>query len=267
MNENDRQIIIENIRSYQYLFDDEGLEQYLMLIETYSNNDLRRLIVDKNDVAIFLEQFFIMCLESKIYMDNLTKYDISDFENVLTGDIGSDLFNDLFGYYSWLSQMATYYLELYVNSVTREYYYSTLKLMKLSKDMRTDLFNSEIEDEVYREIIANFVDVFTSQLEEQNDLFIESCIMCANTDDIYTLNQDFINYNENKIDIYTTNTKIYDRIINRLMLRFEKIYSDSNKKIIDKLLKDAIRFQIAKENLNKNQEILRKTLSMDLYEE
>ena len=265
MNETHRKEIIKKLRNYAVLFDDDTIEQYLIIIETYSNRDLQKLFENSDGVAIFLEDFLIRCFESNIYMNNLTTSEIISIGEVLQGDVGSELYNGLFGYYSWLSQMAEYFSSLKINSVSRSYYESLKKLLYKSETMRTNLFSSDIDDDVYKEIIINFNNTITSQLEDQYDDFIEECIMSIYDNNICTLEQKFIEFSENRIEIYSTNNRTYDKIIERVLMRLQILEDDVDYDEMLNLVRSIIHFKMAQQELKDNQRTLKRVLDANIF--
>ena len=265
MSEKERKEIIKNLRNYAIQFDDDTIEQYLLIIETYSNNDIKRLFATNDDIAIFLEDFLVRCFESNIYMNNFITEEVIEIGEALQGEVGSYMYNNIFGYYSWFSQMAEYFSNLNLNSISRIYYDSLKNILYRSKVMRTNLFNSNIDDEVYREIIVNFVNTFTTQLEDQYDDFMDECIMSTYDNNIYTLEEKFIEFGENRIEIYSTNNRTYDKIIERVLRRLQIIedYVDYNE--LTNLIRSIVNFKMAQQELENNQKTLKKVLEMNMY--
>ena len=258
-----RDEIIRNLRNYAIFFDDDTIEQYLLLIESYSSVQLQKLFLEKNPVAVFLEDFLVRCFEVNLYMQNLSVEDISDIGDVLQGDDGSIIFQNLLGYYGWLSQMGEYFCDLGVSCASSDYYYSQQKTMFISKIMRTKLFDLNTNDPAYEDNIGNFVEVFTTQLEDLLEDFLSACYLSICDHNIYELEKDFINYNESKLEILATNNRTYDKIIDRILRRIDIISDDISQKDLRLIVKAIFEFRIAQADLLEKEECLRRVLESE----
>lgn len=190
----------------------------LISIKELSDEDIKYLFKNQDQLTDYLEPLLLKCYQSKLFIENLEFKEIDLIENITCDDIGNTLLIYILRFIKYFEILSEYFELNNINSKSRTYYYLYINSMEIGNDIKKILENiGKNNNEVFEKLemfnlkLKNNLDINLQSLLKQ----IEKAKKCI---DINAFESSFISYYIKKINyltLYNPTSKIeLESIIN-----------------------------------------------------